>query len=239
MPNNDFLPDTDAGLRAFCVNFSTLLNAAPTDYGYTIEAAKEYEDLVTVYSTKLQTSLDPMTEGKMATFLKNEAKKTLAARTRVMARQIDNLETVNDEQRKALGLTIRDTTRTRTPAPTMAPYVVVKGTRGRTVILEVRGDAFKRGKPAGVAQSTILTHVGNALPKTTREWNFALNATRSTVEVDFGPSETGGKVWITAFWSNRAGESGPSARPVDVDLPAGGATATKEGEETTPMRLAA
>ncbi len=119
---------------------------------------------------------------------------------------------VTDEQRQALGLTVRDTHRTPSPVPGMAPVIVVRKTQGRTAMIELQGEVGRRGKPPKVAGTTIF--IAQGAKRTTLEgWQFATSTTRIRVEILFPPSEAGGQAWIAAFWKNSRDESGPAATP--------------------------
>lgn len=240
MARKDFLPNTDAGLRVFTKNFGTLLAENFAKYGVSEADATAYNELQQQFAERLDASLEPLTRGRRTVFLKNESRDELRATTRSIARQIDNLERTTDDQRQALGLTIRDTTKTPVPPPSTQPLINVKATRGRTVVLSLRGSEESRAKPDGAFNATIVTFSGPEAPMSPSEWTFAANATLSTVELPFAASDQSDTVWITAFWNNRRGQSGPAATPLKVNLPAAVAqpTAVKAADEPA-LKIAA
>ncbi len=240
MANKDFLPRTDAGLRVFTKNFGTLLAENFARYGISEEAATAYNELQQTFAERLEASLEPLTSGKRTVFLKNESRDELAAITRSIARQIDNLERTTDDQRQALGLTIRDTTKTPVPPPSTAPLLGTKPTQGRSVLLTLRGSEERRAKPFGALNATVVTYSGPTPPMSPHDWTFAAIATRSTVELPFGSSDVSDTVWITAFWTSRRGQSGPAATPLKVNLPAGVAQPTVvKGSDEPTLKIAA
>jgi hypothetical protein len=57
------------------------------------------------------------------------------------------------------------------------------------------------------------------------------------VTIPFQPSSVGDTVYLSAFWWNERGESGPAATPVAINLPAGGVVMT-EADETPILKAA-
>ena len=223
MARRDYLPITDAAFLTYAENFGGLINAAPADYDLTPELTGDYVAKMAVYATRLRSAVDPITRGNRTVFLKDQSKDELMALTRRYARQIVNLVGVSDDQRQALGLNIRSASPKPIPAPKGAPILKSARVDGRTVTVELLQGASRRGKPAGVAGAMVFTFVGPVAPATMDQWQFAGNVTRPTVELPFGTSASGDTVHITAYWTNAKGESGPAARVLTINLPAGGA----------------
>ena len=239
LARRDFLPLADAALLAYTANFGRLLKDNPEAYGVPDALAADYAVKQSLFAQRLQTAVDPETQGRRTVFLKNEAKTSLVEATRQIARQIGNTLTVTNDQRQALGLPVRSDTKNAIPVPRARPILKAKAVNGRTVVMELCQSANRRGKPEGVAGATIFTHVGATVPMAGEPWQFALAVTRSSFELPFGPSETGDTVWDTAFWTNAKGQSGPACEAVKVNLPAGGALPAEAGEAKPRMRMAA
>ena len=237
MARRDFLPDKDADLLAFSVNFSTLINLNFASYGITQPVAMDYAAKQSDFAAKLSAATEPSTRGKRTVFLKNESKRVLVALTRKIAKQITGTMTITDAQRQELGITVPSGSRTPVPVPDTQPFIQVTRVDGRTVTVELRQSQAKRGKPAKVAGATVFTFTGPEAPESADDWRFAANTTKTTVQIPFGPSATGDTVWITAFWSNARDESGPAATAISVNLPAGTALPGEANE--APMRVAA
>ena len=161
--------------------------------------------------------------GTRTVFEKNEAKKALVAATRGWARQINGLKRITNNDRQALGLTVRDTTPTRIDPPTTSPYVRVTNVKSSEIFLDLRQDGDLRAKPAGMADALIFTFIGANAPATSTEWTYAMTTGRTNVKLPFPEGAGGNTLWIAAFWTNAKGQSGPSSAPVIVNLPAVGA----------------
>ena len=238
MARRDYLPINDEALRAWTLNFNNILALMPAKYGLSDEQMTTYTDLQADYTAKLAAAVNPMTRGNRTVFEKQEAKKSLIATTRLYAKQINGLMRITNDQRQALGLTIRDTTPTSIEPPTVAPYVRITGVWDGIISLELRQDGGLRAKPTGVADALLFTHVGEAPPATAQEWVYAATVGKTNVKLPYPAGADGKTVWIAAFWTNAKGMSGPSSRPASVNLPAivaGPTQATQQPE----LRIAA
>lgn len=240
MARTDYLPATDEGLRTWTANFSAIIKVNYAELNLTEVQASTYGDQQTDYEAKLVAAIDPLTRGNRTVFLKDEARTLLVATTRSYARQINNTMSVTDAQRQALGLHIRDTTPSSVGVPGESPVVFAELIRNRRVKLTLRQNSNLRAKPAGVADALIFTHVGPTAPGVgSDQWQYAATISRTTMTLTAPPSETGDTLWISAFWTNAKGQSGPASEPVSVNLPAGGSLPQEQGEVQSPMRVAA
>ncbi|MEM1011763.1 MAG: hypothetical protein AAGI46_06025 [Planctomycetota bacterium] len=240
--SNDFLDTSDDGLRNFVTNFSQHVAANAELLGL-VDEAPEYAQRVSTYVMQLQAADHHETRGPKSIWLKNQTKKLLIAETRKYAKQVVGLVDVPDELKLDMGLNVPTGERTRIPRPTQTPIVKVKLGEGRQIIVDLLQSASRRSKPNGVTGATIFTHLGPVAPASIAEWNYGEQVTRTRTTVDFPPSPTGDTAWISAFWTNAKGESGPSSAPVSINLPAGGALPQEMSDSDdlpeTPMKIAA
>ncbi|MEM7806654.1 MAG: hypothetical protein AAF561_00915 [Planctomycetota bacterium] len=238
MPSKDFVPTTDSKLRDFALNFFNVCATDSVAFNLQEPVLNQLDALTSDFVTKLAKAVDPMTRGTRTVFEKDKAKNALVAAIRKIARQVNGLMDVTDDQRQALGLNIRDTTPTRIDPPTVAPYVRVTDIKSGMIHFELRQDGDLRAKPENVADALVFTHVGETAPVVSKSWNYAMTTGRTNCRMVFPEGAGGKKVWITAFWTNAKGQSGPNAQPVSVDLPHIAAQ-IEEADEQSPMRIAA
>lgn len=224
--SDDYIGKTDAQVLAFCSNFGTIITGAPLVYNLTVQDCTNYQSKVSDFDVKLQAATNPTTRGKRTIFEKQEAKKVLVALTRQYAQQINKMVTITNDQRLALGITIASDERHPVPQPDTEPFIKIVNSLGRRVTIELCQSANKRGRPPQTAAATVVAYIGDELPQSFLEWKFMLNTSKTTVELDFGASETAQTVWISAFWTNSRSQSGPAALPISIHLPASGAMPT-------------
>ena len=228
MPRNSYMPATQADQYAWAVRLNNVLDTKAAAYGVPAATAALFSVVVGHLVAAYAAAGDPSTRTRGSVAAKNNAFAAMKAAAKGIVSIIQGTAGVTDQMKIDAGLTVRKTKPTPKPVPAAAPAITVTAVNGRTVTIQLRHGLSKRAKPANVASATILTSTGAAKPLSAGDFQFNQNTTLTTADVTFGPSETGDTVWITAFWSNNRGESGPAATPVSVSLPAGGAIATQQ-----------
>lgn len=225
----NFLPTNDNALLTWAQGFAQKITATPTAFGLVAGQATSMTAAVTAFSTVLATANNPATRTRAAIASKDAAKKPLQAMARDLARIINAFPTITNAQRIDLGLTPRSGTISPIQAPDVAPVLDVVGAIGRTIKIRLRSpDSARRGKPEGVAGVTIFSYVGNTPPADISLYRFEGSTSRTTAEVEFSPMvPAGSQVFLTAFYYNPRGESGPACQPVSAYL-AGGVTGTQQ-----------
>ena len=217
-------PSREGDLLAWAANFFELINATPTQFGLTAPQATAFGALSSDYADKYETATEPSTNSHAAVVAKNTAKAALLAGASQLVAIVQAHPGTTDAQRAALGIKVRDNEPTPAPVPAAPPFLAVVSTLGRTVKLRL-GDLDnpnRRAKPPGVQGATILTYVGDFPPDDPMEWAFAINTSRTLVDVQFPLTvAAGAKVWITAVWFNTRKETSIAAEAVSVRLSEG------------------
>jgi hypothetical protein len=218
--STSFLPNKDAALLAWSLNFSAKITATPTAYGLTAPQATAYATLHTNYATALA-ACDPGERSKSLVAAKNAARAALKSSARLLALLVQGTASVTDAQKLELGLTVRAMP-SPIPPPAYAPALDVVSVSGRTVRIRLHDstDAARRGKPAGVNGATVLSFVGTTPPDgVDGGWKFEGNTGRTIVDVVFPETvAAGAKVWLAAFWFNGSKQSGPICAPVGTNV---------------------
>lgn len=223
MSYKDFVPTTDAGLLAFALQFSTKITADPVVLGLTAANATALSTAVSDYQAKYTAATDPATRGKSTCFAKDTSRANLRFLIRQYARAIQGTLTVTNQQREELGLTVRDVEPTPWPTPGKAGVEVIS-VSGQTVLIRIYDplNPTRRGKPLGVAGTTIVSYIGEEPSLNPAEWTFQGNTTRTKIQVAFPSTLAAGtKVWISAFFFNPRGASGQAADPTGTNLQGG------------------
>ena len=236
MSRTSYMPDKQGAQVAWSLNFSTVINSAPTVFGLTEQQAQGFASVNTSLQASYLNGTNPSTKTKVTVAAKDTALRNMKIAARDLVSIIQGQPFVSPAQKEQLGITNRKTTTSTIPAPTQKPFIKIVKIDGRTVTVELRQNTSKRGKPAKVAGATVFTATGTAAPEGNEAWSFATNTTKTTFDIPFGPSSTGDTVWITAFWNNAKDQSGPAASAVSVNLPAGGVMPSEVKES---VRLAA
>lgn len=219
-----YLPLTDDGLASWALSFATYITTNdPTAVGLTLDEATGYQALQQDYATKLAAAKDPETRGNATIFAKKQAKDALIPESRRLAMIVTNYPATTNTQRQAMGLTIKDTTPTPVPVPSTSPVIDIAAVEGLRIKLRLHnGESTSRAKPEGVTGATVFSYVGETTPAELSDWKFEGNVTRTIVNLDMAATvPPGSKVFVTAFWFNSKGESGPATAPVSTYLGGG------------------
>jgi hypothetical protein len=228
MSTRDYIPTTDAGLLNWSAHFCELISAAPTSYGLTTSNATQLASLQAAYATSYSAAINPDTRGKSTVFAKRQARVNLTAYVRVLARQIQGMSTVTDQQRLDLGLPVHDVVPSPIPAPGVCPSILIVSTVVRTVKIRIQNpaDPTSRARPAGCQGVSIFSYVGETAPTDPAQYRFEGSTSRNVVDVVFADTvAAGAKVWLCAFYYNAKGESGFACSPVGINIPGGSALA--------------
>jgi hypothetical protein len=224
----DYIPRTDAGLLAWSAHFSELITDSPTSYGLTAPNATQLASYQSAYATAYAAAVNADTRGKSTIFAKNQARVNLVAYVRTLARQIQGMSTVTNQQRLDLGLPVHDTVPSPIPAPGVCPNILIISTVNRTVKIRIQNptDPTSRARPAGCAGVSVFSCVSETAPTDPAQYKFEGSTSRNVVDVVFPDSvASGAKVWLCAFYYNAKGQSGYACSPVGVNIPGGDALA--------------
>lgn len=217
-----FLPDSDAALLAWSLNFKTLIVATPTVYGLTAPLATAYGVLHDAFATALAAA-DPAIRTRASVATKNTARTALKNNARLLANLVSGTASVTNAQKLALGLTVRAEP-SPIPPPATAPSLDVLSVSGWTVKIRLHDAASSsaRGKPAGVDGAAVFSYVGATPPADLSGWKFEGNTGRTTLDVAFDTAlAPGTRVWLSAFWFNGRKQNGPSSSLVATNLQGG------------------
>lgn len=230
MPSStDYLPARDADLNNWALNFNTMLAAGGPGgiYGLSSAQITAFAALFSTWTTAYNASQAGPTRGPAATQTKNDARAAMVngpGGIRELVAIIQANPATTDTQRQELLITIRDTEPTPIPVPSLAPQIDLKPPVMRTLTMRLHNEASlgHKGKPQGVDGAIVFAHVGPMppAPQDIHLWTFQTNTKKTTVEIEFPSSVAPGSVvWVTAFWYNPRGESGPPAPAVYTVLP--------------------
>ena len=96
-------PNTDTGLLAWSLNFSTLITATPTAYGLTSAQATAYAAAHSTFATALM-ACDPNSRNKTSTAAKNAARANLKTQAKLLSNMVNGTASVTVAQKIELGI---------------------------------------------------------------------------------------------------------------------------------------
>lgn len=218
-----FLPSRESDLITWSQSFQSTIVSAASDYGLTDPQAADYTTKQAAFVSAHKVANEPLTRSPGNIEVKNTKKQELITLTRELVDICQASPVMDNDKRKALGITIRDSTPTPVPVPKTSPNIDILSVVGWTVELRLHNeDSTKRAKPEGVKGATVFSYVGETPPTNVDDWKFEGNISKTETTIHFPSTLAAGtKVWTTAFWFNTTSQSGPAAAPVSTNLQGG------------------
>lgn len=209
-----YIPTTDAGVSSWLLNFSTLITAAPTDYGLTSGNAVTIDAQNTAYQAAYSLATDPSTRTPSTVAAKDAAKSAALAVVRPFAMQINANPSVTDEQRSDLGLTIRKIVPTPIPAPTAVPGLALVMLTPLAALIRSFNTATptSKAKPYGAATVEIVQSVGTVFATDPSQCSFVNGFSKSPLSLDFTSDDVGKKCTVFARYATKGSYAGPSLK---------------------------
>jgi hypothetical protein len=154
------------------------------------------------------------------TAAKNEGKKAAVKTIRAFVNQYLRFPPVTDDERIAMGVPNRDTTRTPIGRPETVPVfsVVIKGIRRVTIPFHDE-DSERRAIPYGLNGAVVFWKIADAPITNPDLLDRTELATRSPHTLHFKEEERGKTVTIALQWQNEAGVRGDYSELESVIVP--------------------
>lgn len=205
-----YLPAKDADFNAWLLNMATLATAAPATYGLTAPIAVIITAQSTAFDAALTLATDPGTRTPATVAAKDATRATAEATVRPYAVQVSLNSAVLDEDKVALGVTVRKTVPTPVPAPTTRPGVNITSLTPGVVRFNYSDVDLPAGKakPPGTVGMQIYTSVGTEFATTPEQCSLQQVSTKSPGQLTFSGADAGKKLTIYARWQTRGGPGG-------------------------------
>lgn len=207
---SSYIPSTDAGFSAWITNFSSLITASPTTYGLIAGDATAIAAQATSYNAALTVATDPSTRTPSAVAAKDAAKAEALAVVRPYAVQISLNPGVSDEDKTAVGVTVRKLVPSPIPAPVDAPQVSFVSAVPLVTTLKVVNSATptSKAKPFGAIGIQLFGSVGTVAATDPEQLKFIGQFTKIPLSIDFGSSDQGKICTVAARFVTRGGNGG-------------------------------
>jgi hypothetical protein len=186
----------DNALVAASEVFSQAISASPTTYGLVAAQASNYAAKHAIYAAAVAAIAVKANKSTTLVIAKNDAKKVLVSLASDLSKLIDGTSTVTNEQRAAIGLSVRATP---TPAPlpgVPTDFKVELGNTGELMLSwknsNATGCVYQIWRKIGSADWEHLCGVGKkkvtdtTVPAGTPQVQYQIQAVRSTGASDWG-----------------------------------------------------
>jgi hypothetical protein len=219
------VPTSDAKLAQYATTFNDLGVAAPTDYGLVTAQMTQFTSLYQTYLDAYNAAKADGSRSRMLVQAKDDAKNALVGFARILYAIVQTAPSVTNENKVAIGVTPRSSSRTPVTPPGLSPVVTCVSVTGYTgrYNLRDRQTGSGRRKPANAKGALILSFVGENPPTSDdTRWKIEGQTGKNSFLVQFPETVTPGtKCWVTAMWYSPSGEYSPACPPVQTYLQIG------------------
>ena len=152
--------------------------------------------------------------------LKDDRRATLETALRALVRRLQASPQVSDDERAALGLTVRDGTMTPAAAAATRPVGIVSTAQRLRHEIRFFDEATptRKAKPEGVMGCEIWVKVGTTPPADPSECTFLALDTASPYTAEYPGSDAGKCAYYLLRWVTTRGEKGPWSETVAATI---------------------
>lgn len=205
----DYIPPTDAGFSDWLLNFSTLLTAAPATYGLAAPDAVAVDAENTAYQAAYIAAIDPGTRTSVTVAAKDAARASAEAVVRPFAVAISQNAAVLNDDKVAIGVTVRSTTPTPIPAPVVAPTLsLISAIIGQAQVQAKQGASTSKAKPEGCIAIEVRRSIGVVAATDPAQLVTYGDFGKTPFLVGFGAEDRGKVCTLSARYKTRSGPAG-------------------------------
>lgn len=210
MASSSYIPVPDGAFRDWLLNFSALITASPSTFGLVTGDAVLIAAQADAYDAAYTLATDPSTRTSVTIAAKDAAKASALFVVRPYAIQISLNAGVSDEDKVAVGVTVRKTTRTPIPPPTAVPQVsFVSAVPLVTTLKIVNSDTpDTKAKPFGSIGIQVFTAVGTVAATDPAQLTYVGTFTKIPLNLEFEAPEQGKICSVAARYVTRGGSPG-------------------------------
>jgi hypothetical protein len=216
-----FIPERKADFY----NWQNILVAylLPRHTGWRIpdDRMNELTDQKADYTKKYETALDPLTRTPGATLARQQAHKSYEAALRRFIKEFLTFNSgVTDEDRRNMGLPVRDTHLTPHPAPHHWPKISVRTTGERHITVTAKDpDTDLKKKPADAAGIRYACQVCDTQPRDQSELHRIAVSRKVEHTFTFAEAERGKKAFFACCYENGKSQPGPWSNIIETIVP--------------------
>jgi hypothetical protein len=217
----DYIPQGDSTFLTWVKNLFAYLvihaidwNIDPTTWMHI------YPPMTTAYEDALTKAKDP-NRGTADVLLKNETRDVLkTAMRKYVNEHLKYNSLIGDDDRKRLGLSVRDTKPTPAPDPTTFPVAAVKHPSPGVIEIHVTdSESGRKAKPAGIHGFELAWGILETPPADWGQLSHSSFCTRTPLRLTFSGNERGKTLYFALRWENTRGVKGPWTEILNAIIP--------------------
>jgi hypothetical protein len=210
MANPPYFPAKNSDQFTWLLNFATLLTDTPLVFGLVSGDAVLVQAAVDAYEASYNAWSEPTTRTQVLTAAKDAALANAKAVVFRYAVRISQNPAVTAENKTAIGVTVRSTTRQPVPDPTAVPVITVQGSVAGNVTFSATNSERpgKRGAPYGCSGFDLWYSIGTLPATDPAQLQYYGRVTKTPRAIAFGAQNSGKVLSFAGRYSLRNGRGG-------------------------------
>jgi hypothetical protein len=236
--NASYMPSRLANQVAWSARFVQVVGGNPARYGVPADLMTQFTTINSQLQVEWLRSENEQTRTKGSISDRNVLLRQMRDAAKNLVSIIQGTPSVTDSMKIDAGLTVRKTKPTKKNPPTTSPIVKLSTPQPRQILVQLGAVESKLGKAPNAIGATIFVYFGTTPPPMGEQWSFLENTTKRSTTIDLGPATGIETVWVTAFWYNATGESGPTSEPRSIQVLPGGTLPRESAPSTSVLKAA-
>lgn len=208
----DYIPSKDAEFNTFQDDFMTIVQPKLNAWNIPAAAFTVLQNEQITWNTAYGVAKNVNNRSRSDVLAKDTARESYEKELREFVQEhLAHNSDVSNTNRKKLGITVRDTERTRVQVPSNSPRISIDKIENmrHTLLITNPKNPKSRSKPKGVRAVQIFRFIGDEPPNDTKQYRFTGNATRARFISEFKTADAGKTAFYIARYENTRGETGP------------------------------
>ncbi len=208
----DYIPSPDGDFDAWQTNFITYASANAAALG--LDPLVDIPPLTAaqgVWTTDRAAHTAAQAAAQAAREAKETARGGLEGVIRPLVARLQASSEVDDAERQALGITVRDRVPTAVGPPETRPLVSIDSSQRlqHTISFADEATPTRRAKPAGVRGAQVWVKIGDPAPIDPSELTYLATDTRTPYVAAFAGADANKVAHYMLRWESTRGEPGP------------------------------
>ena len=208
----DYIPHPDGDFDAWQINFITYASAHAADLG--LDPLVDIPPLTPahgIWTSDYPANTAAQAAAEAARQAKDGARGGLEGVIRPLVARLQASPEVDDAERQALGITVRDRIPSAVDVPKSRPVVSIDTSQRLQHTIDFADEATptRKAKPAGVRGAQLWVKIGDPAPLDPSELTFLATDTRTPYVATFAGADANQVAHYMLRWENTRGEAGP------------------------------
>lgn len=219
--SQDYIPSADSEFYTWEQTFMTYATANTVAIGLAVGDLTAVNSAQGEFEVAYLDNDAKQNAARAARQLKDDKRALFEKAIREVVRKLQATKLCSNEEKQALGITVRDGTMSPAASAATRPVLQVDTSEpGRLIVAFAdAGTPTKKAKPAGVSACLLQYKKGGTAPACDADWQFLGLDSATPYLAVFDSADAGAPVWIRGCWVNSRQEQGPWSATLSTRVP--------------------